>query len=176
MFKKFSHSPSFTWRIQVFIYRPRSSGQLASSKKFLEASSSSNMKFNNKKTFSHKLNQFRMVVQNQEFGNNNYNLLEHFAWLCEIFAWSCKISLAIFLCLQHNSTFWSIHMIMRNGNIWFLNFLLLFLPFLPFESTSTTFKSAPNLDPNTLLLPHHPYYLPSLIPFLFCHSMLQKSP
>ena len=73
-----------------------------------KAFSSSNLEFNNKMTISHKLNQFRMVVQNQEFNNSNYSLLDHFAWLWKNFTWSCEISLAILLCLQHNSNFWSI--------------------------------------------------------------------
>ena len=64
---------------------------------------------------------------------------------------------------------------MRTGNIWFLSFLLSFFPFFPFESTSTTSKSTPNPSSSALILSHHPLYLPFSIPFLFCHSMLQKS-
>ena len=68
------------------------------------------------------------------------------------------------------------HIVMQNGNIWFLSFLLSFLPFLSSDSTSTAFKSAPNLDLSALILSHYPHYLPFSISFLFCHSMLQKSP
>ena len=115
----------------------------------MEAFSSSNLEFNNKTIISHKLSQFRMVVQNQEFSNNSYNFREHFVWLCEIFAWSCEINLTILLCLQHNFTFWSIshsytkfRMIMQNGNIWFVSFLFSFISFPSSFSTSATSKSA----------------------------------
>ena len=65
------------------------------------------------------------------------------------------------------------HMIKRNGNVWYLSFLLSFVPFV---STSTTSKTALNPSPSALILPHLPHYLPSSIPFLFCYEILQKSP
>ena len=97
---------------------------------------------------SHELNQFRMVVRNQEFSNNSYSLLDHFAWLCKIFAWSCEISLAIFLCLQHNSTFWFIsyshakwkYLIFKFFFCHFFNFLLLISLQLPPNHLKSQFK------------------------------------
>ena len=53
--------------------------------------------------------------------------------------------------------------------------LIAIFPFLSFESTSTTFNSTPKPSPSASPLPH-PHCVPFSIPFLFCHSMLQKSP
>ena len=136
-----------------------------------------------------------MVVRNQEFNSNSCSLLDHFtwlceifawlceifAWLCEIFAWSCEISLAILLCLQHNSTFWSISHSHANGNIWFLSFLLSFIPFPSSDSTSTTSKSTQILVQTNCItsflmhLDHHQHYLFSLIWFISFVTTLSKS-
>ena len=75
------------------------------------------------------------------------------------------------------------HMIMQNGNIWFLSFLLSFLPFPSLDSTSTTSKSTPNPDPNKLhYLFHHAFGSSStlfvifnLIHF-FCHQFIKIIP
>ena len=44
----------------------------------LEASSSSNLEFNNKMTMLQELKQFRMIVQNKKCSSSNLHLLEAF--------------------------------------------------------------------------------------------------
>ena len=168
----------FKWVNQVFIYRPRSSGHLASSKR-----SSGGF-------FTKKLGKIFRTSSN------------NFAWLCKVKSslapfssyWGIRMTLRNFRMAMRNQfslfPFWAttkilfvsfcttvriFRMFMRNWKTWFSNFLLPFLPFLPFESTSITFNSTPKPSPSASPLPH-PHCVPFSIPFLFCHSMLQKSP
>ena len=101
----------------------------------------------------------------------------HIVWLYEIFTWSCEISLRIFLSLQHNSTFWSIthshakwkylifklsFVISSISSFWIhLNYLQIYS-----KSRSKCIDSSSSSTLFALLK----------ISFLFCHSMLQKSP
>ena len=72
-------------------------------------------------------------------------------------------------------------MIMRNGNIWFLSFLLSFLPFPSSFSTSTASKSAQiPVQTNCITafimhLDHHQHYLFSSIWFISFVTNLSKS-
>ena len=72
-----------------FYFRPRSSGHLASSKRFFGGLFT---KKSRKNAISHKLQQFRTIVRSGKFISTIFAFLEHFAWLCKIFAWSCEIS------------------------------------------------------------------------------------
>ena len=70
------------------------------------------------------------------------------------------------------------HTVMRNCTIWFLSSFLLLPSFSSFDSTLTTFNwlQIPIQTNYIVFFSHHPHYSPSSIPFLFCHSMHQKSP
>ena len=134
----------FTWKIQVSIYRPRSSGHLATSHSLLEPS-----KFKDiwKFKISHEIWTFRIRYS-------------HFARSCKILRWVVAACWNTFWTISHESAKFSLDhakstytssltwnqfslsgsfcTIMRFCNIWFLSFPLLFIPFLCFDSTLTT--------------------------------------
>ena len=136
-------SKVLTWVNQVSIYRPRSNGHLASSKR-------SFVGFFNKKS-------------GKKYNSTRVPTIFH-----DCVKW--KVHQHHFFCLPR-----AFRMTVRNFRMVIRNQLSLLL-FFSFDSTSTTFNLAPKLCPSALPLSHHPYCVPSSIPFLFCHSMLQKSP
>ena len=72
-----------------FYFRPRSSGHLASSKRFFGGLFT---KKSRKNAILHELQQFRTIVRSGKFISTIFAYLEHFAWLCKSFAWSCEIN------------------------------------------------------------------------------------
>ena len=76
------------WVNLVSIYRPRSSGHLASSQR---SSRGFFIKESEENTFSHEPQQFRMMVRSGGSISIIFIFLERFTWLWENFAWSCEI-------------------------------------------------------------------------------------
>ena len=98
------------WVNLVSIYRPRSSGHLASSKRFSGGFFITKSREN---TFSHESQQFCMMVRSGRSIKIIFVFLERFAWSCKIsfhfslsmlqpkpilfhFAWSCEIEKHVF--------------------------------------------------------------------------------
>ena len=155
------------WVNQVFIYKPRSSGHLASSKRssrgfFIKKSGKNTISHNCAKWKVHQhhfhlLRAFRMIVRNFRVVMRNQFSLLPFE-------------------LQPKSSPSSFRTFMRNWKTWFFNFFLPFLPFLSLDSTSITSKSTPNPGPNQLHYFFHCAFGSSSILFvlfnlihLFCH-------
>ena len=69
------------WVNEISIYRPRSSGHLASSKR---SSGGFFIKKSGKYAISHELQQFRTIVRSGKSINTIFVFLKRFAWLCEI--------------------------------------------------------------------------------------------
>ena len=169
MFKKL-----FKWENQVSIYRPRSSGHLASSKR---SSGGFFIKNSGKYAISHDYAKgtihqhhfrfpeaFRMTVWNQ------FSL---FPWCAatKVHSVSIRTIVRIF------------RMFMQNLKTWFFNSFLQFLSFLHFDSTSTTSKSTPNPCPNQLHYFFHYAFGSSSTLFiffnlihLFCHQFIKNIP
>ena len=110
-----------------------------------------------------------MIVRNKKSNSSNWRLPGAF-----------RMTLQNFRMIMRNQL-WDSPLVCSTTTLWsilhsYAKWKYLIFPFLSFEFTSTTSKSPPNLGPSALILPHHPHYLLSLIPFLFYHSMLQKSP
>ena len=107
---------------------------------------------------SQELKQFRMIVRNKKCNCSNLHLPGAFRMIVRNF----HMIIQNFHMIMRNQLddsllacsiippFVLFRMIMWNGNIWFLIFLLSFLPFPSLDSTSTTSKSTPNLGPNQL--------------------------
>ena len=138
------------WVNQVSIYRPRSSGHLASSRRSSEGFFT---KESGENTVSHKPQQVRTIVRNRECISTDFVFLEHFAWLCENFACSCEIEKHVFFQLLFS--------------ISPISSFLIHLHHLQFSSKAWS-KCISSSSSSTLC--------PSSIPFFICHSMLQKSP
>ena len=107
-----------------------------------EASSSRNLEFNNKMVISQELKQFRMIMWNKKCNNSNLHLLGAFrmtVWNFHMIMWNRLAN--SHLAYNIIPPFGPFFIVMRNGNIWFLSFLLSFLSFPSLDSTSTTSES-----------------------------------
>ena len=178
----------FKWVNHVSIYRPRSRGHLASSKRSLGCFFT---KESGENTFSHEPQQFCMMVQSGGSISIIFVFLERFTWLCENFTWSCEIAFHFSLSMLQPKPIlfhfawpceifaWSCEIEKHAFSTPLCNFSNFFL-LIPLQLPSNQLQISVQTDCIAYFimhLDHHQLYLfSSILIHLFCHQFIKIIP